>query len=93
VTICEACGQRILVREGVPLSPLKAELYDSIMHSGKNGIDAETLGWIHFPNSENKKRQVQCVKVHVGQLRDLLAGTRTTIECSKDGLYRMMRRK
>ncbi len=42
---CPHCGQRVLTRYGVLLSPREADLFDLIEAAGTRGIDIDVLGW------------------------------------------------
>lgn len=47
--VCPHCGQRMLVRHGVRLSPLLADLFDMIERSGEAGITSEVLCGVFWP--------------------------------------------
>jgi hypothetical protein len=48
-TQCPHCGQRMLMRHGVRLSPKLADIFDMIEHAGERGIDPEVLSSCFYP--------------------------------------------
>lgn len=48
MTECPHCGQRMLVRHGVQLSPKLADIFDAIERCGKFGISKEELGVMFY---------------------------------------------
>lgn len=87
---CAHCGQAMLVRFGIKLTPKKAEILDMItsVTKGRGGIEAESLGWVFYPG-EAKRIATQRVKAHVCQINDLLVSTHYRIK-NQDGLYQLI---
>lgn len=83
---CSHCGQKILLRHGVQLSPRRAEIFDVINHHNKRGgIRSDVLA--------NQFGGSNCVKVHVNHINKLLRGWE--IFCQREGsgkgFYRIRR--
>jgi hypothetical protein len=74
---CPRCGQRVLRRLGVMLSPRQADVFDMIQRQGKyGGIRIDTLADV-FGKS--------VVKVHVCAINKLLATNGWQIVCKREG--------
>ncbi len=67
--VCPHCGQRMLLRHGVKLSPKQADIFDHIEHSGTRGVPPDVLAWVFYPNSTKRNAQL-ALQVHVNQLND-----------------------
>lgn len=74
MAICPHCGQRMLVRHGVRLSPRLADLFDMIEHSGKRGILGEVLAWVFYPG-KNAHAARRCVITNINHLNSFLEET------------------
>ena len=67
---CPHCGQSLPeARFGVRLTPLKARILDAIARGGPDGIDADTLFWLIYPDTTISRRTL---KAHVWQINDEL---------------------
>lgn len=90
---CPHCGQRMLIRYGVKLSPKLADIFDAIENSKDRGIDLETLSWMFYPDSK-KQDAKNIVKVSISHINDLLVETdlRIRSEC-RYGAYRVVNEK
>jgi hypothetical protein len=88
--VCPTCGQRVLIRHGVELSPHKAAVLDLIEDASRHrgGIELATLAWVLYPGVSEKHARDR-VKVHVNQLNGLLAATDFKV-ISSFGLYRFV---
>jgi hypothetical protein len=72
---CPHCHQPInKVRLGVPLTPLKAAIFDAIRRAGPDGIDTDILFWLVFGERERPVSR-QTLKSHVWQINDAIADT------------------
>lgn len=92
--ICKCCGQRLLTRHGVRLSPILADLFDMIERT-KAGITSETLAGIFYPNKSDKDGR-NCVHVNMAHLNNKLAETNIEIRATRskrDEPYRIIRRR
>lgn len=89
--ICKCCGQRLLVRHGVQLSPLLADLLDMVERC-REGITSETLAEIFYPgkNSFDARR---CVYTNIFHLNAKLAGTDIEVYASPYRPYRIIKRR
>lgn len=90
---CPSCGQRLLVRLGVPLSPIKADLFDMVRNVtiGRGFVALDSLGWVLFSNKAkgNKTAASKLAASHICQLNEKLAGTDFRIE-NKGGKVRLV---
>jgi hypothetical protein len=68
---CPHCGQRMLVRHGVRLTPQLASVFDLISDSRDRGVVADVLSWVFHPN-KTKRAALRCVYTDVSRLNDLL---------------------
>lgn len=73
-TSCPCCGQRLLKRHGVALSPGLADLFDVIWRAGPRGVEPEVLAGIFYPGKSRQAAQ-RCVAVNVFHLNTKLAET------------------
>lgn len=69
--VCPHCGQRMLIRHGVRLPPLCADLFDMIEHSGDRGVMCEVLAWV-FYSGKSKRDAENCVRVNINRLNNWL---------------------
>lgn len=88
-TVCPHCGQRMMMRFGVRLTPKKADIFDMLLSRSRAGgyLECDTLGWTFFPG-QSKKRAGQTVRSHMSQLRDLFVSTDIKITYGHSG-YRI----
>lgn len=71
--ICPHCGSVVrAVRAGVPMTALKARMFDAIRRAGPDGISAADLHAITF---QDRDTGIAAVKVHISQLNELLEDT------------------
>ena len=85
---CPRCGQRVLLRLGVLLSPRRADVFDAIQRQNRyGGIRSDALAGM-FGNSN-------VVKVHISQINKILALKGYRIVCEREGcakgFYRIRR--
>jgi len=85
---CPCCGQRVMLRLGVLLSPRRADVFDAIeRQSNYGGIRSDALAGM-FGGSN-------VVKVHVNQINKILAPKDWRIVCEREGsakgFYRIRR--
>lgn len=87
---CPQCGQRVIVRHGVALSPKKLDMFDMIERAtpARGGISIDTLAEIFYSDKSAKDGR-NAVKVTVNQINDLFASTDITIRFL-DGRYRVV---
>jgi hypothetical protein len=52
--VCPHCGQRVLIRYGVPLSPKLADIFDAVERAGRFGISKEELTVMFFASLSKK---------------------------------------
>ena len=93
--ICKCCGQRLLVRHGVQLSPILADLLDMIERTGKAGITCEALASIFYPNKSDHDGR-NCVRANMTHLNARLAETDIEIRCDgyrRDSCYHVIKRR
>jgi hypothetical protein len=76
--ICPHCGQRMLVRHGVRLSPLLADLFDIIARSGESGIAASVLADIFYPGKPTDGAR-NCIRQNVRWINERLVETDVSI--------------
>jgi hypothetical protein len=62
------------IRAGVPLTSLKAAIFDCIKASGDIGISAEDIVRAVYPE-QTKRPSRHTVKAHVWQINQLIAGS------------------
>ncbi len=84
---CPHCGQRMLERLGVLLSPKQADIFDMIARCR----DIETVSWVLFPD-KTKTAARKCLHVHVHHINNLLAETDYEIRGDRDGFYVLRKR-
>ena len=88
---CPCCGQRMLLRHGVALSPRLADLFDMVEHAGERGIAMEVLIDVFYPGKSSRAPR-QCVKANVYHLNTRLAETYLEVRASFWEPYRVIRR-
>jgi hypothetical protein len=83
----------MLVRHGVQLSPLLADLFDMIERSGSDGILCEVLVGVFYPGRPRDQAR-RCIVVNIHHLNDKLIETDLEIRSHvKSGPYRVQRRR
>ena len=87
--VCPHCGQRMLVRHGVRLSPLLADLFDMIARS-EAGVEAEVLAGVFYPGKA-RAAGLRTLRVNIHHLNDRLVETDFRVHAT--GPYRLQRRK
>jgi hypothetical protein len=89
---CPHCGQRMLIRHGVKLPPLLADIFDLIEHSGKRGITREVLASV-FWSDKSRKQAEACASVNINRINDFMVETDVSIRMSgrPQGLYKVTR--
>lgn len=84
---CPHCGQRVLLRFGVILSPRRADVFDAIYNQNNyGGIRADALKAMFG--------SISVVRVHISAINKALATTSWIIVCegSSKGFYRIRKR-
>ena len=90
--ICPHCHQRMLVRYGVRLSPLLADLFDMIERSGNRGILPDVLLGVFYPGKSTEAAR-RCLYQNIFHLNTRLAETDIEVRARAHGLvYRVQRR-
>lgn len=91
MTACPHCGQRMLIRAGVKLSPKLADLFDAIAATGNRGLSRETLSWMFYPH-HGRRDGANAVKVSINHINDFLAETNIRIRMGHRpfGQYRII---
>lgn len=87
---CPHCGQRVLLRLGVHLSPRRADVFDAIARQSKyGGIRADALAAMFG--------KLTLVRVHINHINKLLAPNGWQIVCEREGcamgFYRIKKRR
>ena len=83
------CGQRMLMRHGVRLSPRCADLLDMIEHSGTRGVPEEILVSVFYPDKSTRDAK-NCVKVNVSHINNYLQSTDVRVVKNRDEPYRVV---
>jgi hypothetical protein len=91
VSACPCCGQLLLARHGVALSPRLAELFDIIERAGQRGVSTEVLADIFYPGKSGLAAH-DCVKANIFHLNTRLAETDLEVRASRYEPYRVVRR-
>jgi hypothetical protein len=91
---CPCCGQRLLIRHGVALPPLLADLFDIIWRSGQRGIEPEVLAGVFYPGKPSPAAR-RAIAVNIFHLNAKLASTDVELRAGQGRLqpYRVRRRK
>jgi hypothetical protein len=87
---CPCCGQRLLKRHGVALSPRLADLFDMIERAGQRGIATEVLADIFYPGKSLEAARL-CVRENIYHLNTRLAETDLEVRASRYEPYRVVR--
>jgi len=90
--VCPMCGQRMLIRHGVRLSPKLADLFDMIERCGKHGVQSEVLASVFYPGKCTAVAQ-NCIRQNVHHLNALLAETEIEVRASRHEPYRVLKRR
>lgn len=76
---CAKCGQRVLLRLGVLLSPTRADVFDAIQRQSKyGGIRVDTLAHMFA-------KTPACMKVHINHINKILRPKHWEIVCERQG--------
>lgn len=86
--ICPHCGQRMLTRAGVALSPRQADVFDMIQRRGAAGIHIDVLTGVFWPG-KGKAAQRNVAKVFINQINARLASTWIRIIVPEKYFYRL----
>jgi hypothetical protein len=91
---CPHCGQRMLMRHGVRLSPKCADIFDMIERAGERGVAPEILQDVFFANRPRKAAYAG-LKAFIWQINELLASTDLHIGMReyRCGFYRVEQRR
>lgn len=92
--ICKCCGQRLLVRHSVQLSPLLADLFDMVERFGSHGISCETLARMFYSGKSDRDGR-NCIHVNILHLNAKLAETDIEVRApgyKRDSTYRIIKR-
>ena len=71
---CPHCGQKVLVRLGVMLSPRLTEIFDVIERSWNRRTTREVFGWMFYGNKSKRDGQ-RCVAVSINHINGKLCST------------------
>jgi hypothetical protein len=77
-TTCPQCGQRLLMRHGVRLSPRLADIFDVIERRGEFGVYPETLLWLFYAG-QSQRRAANTLKANIWKLNEALAETAVSV--------------
>jgi hypothetical protein len=73
--VCPRCGQTLPERRlGIPLSALKARIFDLVQRAGADGIDGRDLFDLAYAGRE-KIPQRDSLKAHIIQINDAIEET------------------
>jgi len=91
---CPCCGQRLLIRLGVALPPLLADLFDIVWRSGDRGVAPQVLAGVFYPGKSTPAAR-RAVAVNIFHLNSKLASTDVELRAGQGRLepYRVQRRK
>src|SRR3954468_18846463 len=90
--VSPSCGQRMMVRHGVRLPPMLADLFDVVERTGEAGISAEVLIGVFYPGKLAHDAR-NCIKAQVYHLNDMLAETDIEVRASShDPYYKVKKR-
>jgi hypothetical protein len=88
---CPHCGQRILMRHGVRLTPLLAEIFAVIENSGQCGVTSEALTARLYPGLPDAQARAR-VKANVWLLNNRFVETNIRVRLGgKLAPYRVVR--
>ena len=87
---CRHCGQLILMRCGVRLSPRLADIFDMIERAGDHGVTVERLV-VAFYAGKPEAAARDAIKSNIWQLNDRLVETTTRVAMQppRYGAYRL----
>lgn len=91
-SVCPCCGQRVLIRLGVRLSPRLADIFDMIERSGLSGVASEVLIGVFYPDRPCEAARA-CLKSNISHLNVMLAETDFEVRASRYEPYRVVRRQ
>lgn len=82
--VCPYCRQSIRIeRYGVPLTPLKAGIFDAIKQAGDVGVNSDEI--ISGPLYRDRRRASRdTIKAHIFQINELLEETDWAIQSEGD---------
>jgi hypothetical protein len=91
IAICPHCGQRMLLRYGVRLTPHLADIFDAIARRGDHGIAMEALAAVIYPGKPSKAAR-DALHVNISKINDRLVETdkRLRMQPRHDGFYRLI---
>ncbi len=73
---CPHCGQRMLTRLGVQLSPRQADLFDLIENATpRGGEPIDVLGWVWAGTERTVLQRAYLIKATIYGINERLAGT------------------
>jgi hypothetical protein len=87
---CPTCGQRMLIRHGVRLSPMYADVYDMVERSGDRGVKGEVLGGVFYPDAPHTT-QLNRIRSIVYHINIKLAETDYEVRAASNQPYRVRR--
>jgi hypothetical protein len=87
--ICPDCGQRMLVRHGVRLSPKLADIFDMVEHAGDRGVNLEVLAWCFYPDKPQTTAR-NAVRVSINHINDYLEETDVRIRMRGRSSYHVV---
>jgi hypothetical protein len=95
--VCPHCGQRMLMRHGVALTPLIADLFDMIERAGEHGVICEVLAGVFYPGKSRRAAE-DCIKSNIWHLNSRLVSTDIEVRAGSNGghepaPYRVMKRE
>jgi hypothetical protein len=93
--VCSHCGQRLLLRHGVQLSPLLADIFDMVERSDTRGITCEVLCGVFYPGRPRAAAK-RCMRVNIDHLNIKLAETEIEVRAARSSRqeepYRVQRK-
>lgn len=91
---CPCCGQRLLIRCGVALPPLLADLFDMIWRSAECGVAPEVLAGVFYPGKSLPAAR-RAIAVNIFHLNTKLAETDVELRSGqgRQEPYRLQRRR
>jgi len=94
VAACPCCGQRLLIRHGVALPPLLADLFDMVWRAGDRGIQPAVLAGVFYPGKSTPAAR-RAIAVNIFHLNSKLASTDVELRAGqgRQEPYRVQRRK
>lgn len=94
VAACPCCGQRLLIRHGVALPPMLADLFDMVWRCGDGGITPAVLAEVFYPGKSTPAAR-RAIAVNIFHLNSKLASTDVELRSGqgRQEPYRVQRRK